>query len=207
MNLLLSRVAQKLLAVGLLLVLIAAGWFLIFENIAAKFAYYEKSIERQLELLARFQAVAAKEDELELRIEKLREVEKSRGGFLEGPTANVAAAELQKWLKDLVTRNSALLKSSQIYAAETAKSGFEKVSLGLTVVGDFDSLFQTLHSIETGTHFLVVEEFNARKQVVRRRVRSRAERGVVDTRGEAETLIQARIRIAGYLRVPVGSIQ
>ncbi len=128
----LSPALRRILAVAILAALLAALWGLVGEPVTTKFESYDQSIAQSQALLARYLRIGAARERLQRKLKEVRQTQASLGGFLEGASGELVAAQLQNKVKGLVEANEGRLKSIQILK-EQEENNFRRVAIRFPV--------------------------------------------------------------------------
>lgn len=124
-------------------------------------------IDELTDRLARAERVAAQDTELRSRYQAMRRAQSSRGYLLASETDAVAAAELQRILKDIATANGTNLMSTQILPA--AESGeLTRIALRVRLNGSLPGIVRTIYDLETNGIFLFLDNVSLRRATGRR---------------------------------------
>ena len=94
-----SPALRRILAVAILAVPLAALWGLVVEPVTTKFESYDRSMARSQALLARYLRIGAARERLQRQLKEVRQTQASLGGFLEGASGELVAAQLQNKVK------------------------------------------------------------------------------------------------------------
>ena len=146
---------SRVLAVGLLAALVAAGLVLVLlvaglhGKAFARLAAAERAQAAQAALLAR-------RDSLESEVAALREAGSATDVFLPDASEAQAAATLQELVKAAVVAGGAGLDSLETLPAE-AREGARSVGVRARLTADVPGLQALLHRLESGRPLVVVE--------------------------------------------------
>ena len=174
---------RAVIAVGLVLVLAAAGWVLLLEPALTRQREMTEMIPAREATLDGRRALVARRERLAVELEALdREIDDASVGFLPGPTAPLAAAALQKIMKDLAAGAAVDVRSERVLASQDL-SGVLEIPLELTVAGSVRQVVTLLARLERATSTLAVKDVKIR----------------VAAPGQPRELL-ATLVIAGYLR-------
>ena len=185
----LSPVLRRALAVAILAAILAALWALVVQPVTARFESYDRAITQSQALLARYLRTGGTRERLQAQLEQMRQTQASLGGFLEGGSGELVAAQLQNTVKKLVDANDGELKSIQILE-EQEENNFRRVAIRVTMTADTEAVQKIFYSLETANPYLFLDNIDMRAR------RTRAETG--RTRG-ADNL-QVRFDVSGYMR-------
>ncbi len=193
MNMTLSPVVSRILALALAIAPIGAVYSLAVEPVLDAHRGYAETIERSRGLVERFGRIGATRKPLERQLAELRKRAKSTSGYLEAKSATLAAAQLQNRVKRIVTRNGGSIRSLQTLPPQNERD-LERVSIRIQMTARIEQLQKIFHAFETGRTYLFVDDVNVRVQRTRR-ARRRRKQPVVD-----ERLLSVRLNLYGFAR-------
>lgn len=184
-----SPMVSRAVALGLLLVALAAIWSLLVEPLWARHQSALRSAEQSEALLLRYQRIAADRPALQDRLERVEEPRSDARRFLDGVSPDLVAAELQDRIKRAVESSGATLTSMRILAPED-QAGHRRVSLRVNLECETSALQELFHGIETAAPYLFLDNVDVR---VRRKAGQR--RGA-----PAAGSLRVRFDVHGYMR-------
>jgi len=179
------QLAITILLAALLLIFSVTVLPLWFANSAR-----QETIQELRQRLYRLQHMADEGVSLRPRLEQMKREKINNGHYLRGNTETVAAAELQRLMKTIASRNQVSVASTQILPA-TEKSDFVRIALKVRVRGSMQALVESFYNIESDKTFMFLDELSLR-DASRRRVQ------VVT----AAKLIDAEFELAAYAYMP-----
>lgn len=175
---------RTVIAVGLALVLAVGGYVLLLEPALTRQRERADIILAREATLEGRRALVARRDRLSGELETLeRQVDEASLGLLPGPTAPLAASELQKIMKDLASGASVDVRSERVLPPQEL-SGVLEIPLELTVAGSIRQIVTLLARLERATSTVAVKDLKIR----------------VAASGQPRELV-ATLLVAGYLRV------
>lgn len=186
----LSPALRRVLAVAILVAILAALGALVVEPVTAKFASYDRAVAQSQALLARYLRIGGERERLQVQLEQVRRAQASRGGFLEGASGELVAAELQNKAKNLVDANGGNLKSVQILK-EQDENNFRRVAIRVTMTANTVAVQNIFYSLETANPYLFLDNVDIRAS--RRRAQKTRTQGAGD--------LQVRYDVYGYMRI------
>lgn len=186
----LSPALRRVLAVAILVAILAALGALVVEPVTAKFASYDRAVAQSQALLARYLRIGGERERLQVQLEQVRRTQASRGGFLEGASGELVAAELQNKAKNLVDANGGNLKSVQILK-EQDENNFRRVAIRVTMTANTVAVQNIFYSLETANPYLFLDNVDIRAS--RRRAQKTRTQGAGD--------LQVRYDVYGYMRI------
>ena len=127
----------------------------------------QESIQVLHERLVRLQQMTDEDVSLRPRLERLKREEINNGHYLKGNTETVAAAELQRLVKNITGRNQVRVSSTQILEA-TEESNFLRIALKVRVRGSMRGLVESFYDFESDKTFLFLDRLVLRDASRRR---------------------------------------
>ena len=168
MNRAVPTLLSRLLALGLLVLVIGLAWIILVEPIRADFAAQETRIARATELLERFEKALNNEPKLRAEIESLRKNDGSPDPFLKGDSTQIIAANLQNQIQTLVAGEPGDIRSIQVLP-ESEEDGFEKIGLRVTLTAGIPTMQKIFYDIESSVPALFIDNLDVRTNIRRRR--------------------------------------
>ncbi|MDH3861451.1 MAG: type II secretion system protein GspM [Gammaproteobacteria bacterium] len=165
-----SSVLSKAAAIGVLVAGISLLLGITAYPLWSMNASYQDRIDELSYQLAHAQAIKKQDSELRRRYADVRRIQRSQGFVLESRSEALAAAELQRILKDVAGRQELSLVSTQILPAASEKE-LTRVSIRAKLKGPFENIVRTVYDLETNGVFLFLDNFTVR-QTVGQRVRT-----------------------------------
>jgi len=159
---------KRVLAVGVIAVLAVMAYYALTlvpdgEDLARTVDLKKKMLLKQRETLSR-------EEIYKTRLEQYKKhLDQDMTRLLAGDNPNVAAAELQKILKDFADRSSVEITGRNVIAAKKPENGIQKVSVRIDTNCNPEQLVQFLAAIENYEKFLMIDEFTINSIRVRNR--------------------------------------
>lgn len=184
-----SQQHRCILSVIILLLLLSVVVITLIAPWWQKMSFYDDQANDMAERIGRYQRLIDSKDELHAELAKFRQQQMKRGYFLKAGNRELAAAQLQKTVKELVTPAGGTLVSTQTIA-QNNKDDQGKVVVRVRMKGDVDALTSVLHAIESGHPLMFVENLTVRS---RKTVRGR--------RGARKTVynLDVNFDLASYL--------
>jgi len=150
---------QRHVALGILAVLVLGLLSITLLPIWLVNATYQSRIDTAHRQLARLEIEASADERLRPKLENLRRMQLRDGHYLKGDTDAVAAAELQKLVKGIASRNGMQLMSTQILPAGR-ESDFVRVTLRVRMRGTFAGTMASVHAFESNPTFLFLDRLS-----------------------------------------------
>lgn len=186
----LSPVLRRVLAVAILVAILAALWVLVVEPVTAKFDGYDRAITQSQALLARYLRTGDARERLQTQLEQVRQTQASLGGFLEGASGELVAAQLQNKAKNLVDANGGKMKSIQILKVQE-ENHFRRVAIRVAMTADTEAVQAIFYSLETASPYLFLDNIDIRVS------RKRAQKKRTESAGD----LQVRYDVYGYMSI------
>lgn len=166
-----GSLVSRLAAVGLLVLVLLAGWTFVVAPLVMGYQTTAEQIQRSQTLLERYRLLAAQQPELQRRVDEASQAAGASAGYLEGATEALAAASLQEQVRALVGGAGGELRSTQILPIEAAEEGApaRRVGLRLQLGIDLEALQTLLYGLEASEPYLFLEDVTIREQRMRRR--------------------------------------
>jgi hypothetical protein len=183
----LSPLAQRLIAVAVLLGLGAVTW-----HVAARplLTWRERSavaIETMRRQVVAHQRLAAAEPELEEALARLSAVGAERAHYLEGASDAVAGAALESRVVEAIAQAGGRTRSSRTVATET-EEGFRRIGIAVDFSIDATGLLDVVRGLEGGVPFVRIDRLDLRS--------TRSERAADGPTEEPP--LAAAIQVRGY---------
>lgn len=181
------RCGPYYLLLGLLAILIPAlvlvPWWIQWHD-------YRQTAVEVAERVARYQRLLAGEDALRSRLAAFNSQLKQRGYFIEAGNSELAAAEIQQFVKTLVEKSGGTLVSTQHLPGGQDAQWLRPVEIKVRLKGDVESLARILFGLESSNPVLAVEDVSIRSR--------RTLKGPRKSRVEGYSL-DVNFRVVGYL--------
>jgi Tfp pilus assembly protein PilO len=158
----LNRRERTLIGLGMAAVLVVGIYLLLVEPLVdrareakGRTAAREAALERRRLLIAQGPRSA---EELQ-RVTRRLESESAR--LLSGPTAPLAASELQKLLKDVAAGSNMEVRSERVLPA-TDREGLQEIPIEIIVVGSIRDTMTALYRLEHTDRLLMIKDLKIR---------------------------------------------
>jgi len=158
----LSPRERLVVGVGAVVALVIGGYLLVVEPLLARSRAAETSVPAREAALERRRLLIGQRARLveELAAADARlEMESRR--LLRGPTAPLAASELQKLVKDLLAAGNVEVRSERVLPASD-QHGLQQVPIELTIVGSIGDTVTALSRLERTDRLLALKDFKIR---------------------------------------------
>ena len=158
----LSPRERMVVGVGAVVALVIGGYLLVVEPILARSRTAETTVPAREAALERRRLLVAQRPRLaeELAAVDARlEMEARR--LLRGPTAPLAASELQKLVKDLLAAGNVEVRSERVLPASD-QNGLQEVPIELTIMGSIRDTVNALSRLERADRLLALKDFKVR---------------------------------------------
>lgn len=195
MNMTLSPVVSRILALALAIALVGAVYSFAVKPVLDAHRGYAETIESSRELVQRYGRIGATRRPLDRQLAMLRKRARSTSGYLEAKSATLAAAQLQNRVKRIVTRNGGAIRSLQTLPPRNERD-LERISIRIQMTARIGQLQKIFHAFENGPTYLFLDDVNIRVQRARRvRRRRKSKEPPVD-----ERLLSVRLNLYGFTR-------
>jgi len=151
---------QRLLALGILLIGLAALVGALVVPVLLLHHHYDRAIEDLGDKLTRYRRVAAQAPELRTALDAVR-TRDGRKFYLRNTATNLAAAELQELVKAAIENNGGRITTSQNTTARD-DGRFKQVGVNVQFFATTPALQKILAAIETQQPYLVVDNIAVR---------------------------------------------
>lgn len=178
----LSPQRQRILALVILALMIAAGYIVFVMPLRGLTASYDEQLQQLNERLAKAREILDEGSGAMAQLKRLELEEKRYGYYLENSRPTLAAAELQRRVKQTVEQHGGTIVSSQILGEQEA-NGLHRVALRVNLRVDLPTLQKILYELETKPPVLVLDNvaLTARPTGSTARLRGSVEQQVLDT--------------------------
>jgi len=183
-----SPVLRRLLALTILLAVAFAVWALIANPLMALQVQNARAIEGTKQLIAGFSRAAADRPRLQESLKAIEGRQTGQGKLLASKNADLAAAELQQRLKQVIGASGGTAESISILQPED-RASFRKITLRVAVASNTVALQKILHALENSAPYLYIQNLDVR---LRNQSQSAARRA-----GGHE--LQSRLDVHGYM--------
>lgn len=203
---------HRLLALGLLIIVAYIGYWLVGQVWWGKYTFYQDHVEQLQDRLQRYSAIVATRPQLEAALQRVRQDSSVERFYLTQTSPNLAATELQQQAKAIAESNGGRLASAQVLPV-VDEGGFSRVAIRLQIlVTEMDALQKILHTLESATPLLFIDNVQMRARQVRKRVAANVNRRDLrnqrDRRNRTrqrlpvvtETQLTMQFELAGYMR-------
>lgn len=151
----------RLLALGILLLAVAAAWLLVIEPVTSAFAAQDEEIAQAYRMLAAYEHRIALAPLVKKRLAQLKQAETSSTGTIGGASAELAAANIQNITRSVIEGRAGQVRSAQNLAPVTA-DGFQKIEIQYDVTLPMTKLKEIAYQIETSAPYLFLDSVDIR---------------------------------------------
>lgn len=146
---------RRTLALAILVAMMAVVWLLLVMPLRGLAIGYDQKLERLNQRLVGARTILGEGKAAREQLDRLAQAEKRHGYYLENNRPTLAAAELQRRVKQTVEMQGGSIVSSQILG-EQEENGLHRVVLRVNLRMDLPSLEKILHELETKPPVLVL---------------------------------------------------
>ena len=157
----LADLNQRNLAVGLLTLVLGCLVLITVWPIWSANSARQARIDIVQFQLSQLKRHAAVDEQLRPCLEQLRKSQLTDGHYLRSGTEAVAAAELQRIVKEITRRNGTQILSTQILPAGS-EGGFVRVALRVRARGRLTGIITSIYEIESYRTFLFLDNVSIR---------------------------------------------
>ncbi len=155
----LSPRGQRLTALALLVLVLAAAVGLVAGPYLAVAAAYDHRVGRLTEKLQQYRAMVQQGEGAREQQRVLARLERSHGYYLSGDKPTLAAAELQRRVKQVIEQQGGTVVSSQVLG-EKDEEGLRQIALRVTMRTGIETFARVLHTLEAQPPVLVFENMH-----------------------------------------------
>ncbi len=199
MALLAEQGNNRLTAILLFVITIILLYLLCFHWFITRHLDYGNEIAELSTQLGRFQQVAAQRPEYESLLQSLDNRESNENLFLEGGDFNEAAAQMSERLSQMI--NTQAEDTCQIVSRQPVRprvqERFQKVTVNVRMRCGIEDLKKVLYMLETSVPMVLTEELTV--------IKPRARRRATNPASQAQTALDIRFNMSGYLSTGGGS--
>lgn len=154
---------RRALALGILLLIVAAIGAITVLPVWLVNAHYQSRVEELQQTLARLESIAEQDGALRSRYAEFQELSSSTGYFLTGESDAVAAAQVQEVLKEIAESNGTRLMSTQMLPArQSEESDAREIALRVRAQGSLPGIVQSIYDLETSQVLLFLDGLSLR---------------------------------------------
>lgn len=159
----LSPPLSRALALSLLVAATGGVWGFVVSPALDAFDRAQAHIDEAADRLDRYRRAGRDRAELERMAGEQRRRWEESGVFLTADSAVLAAANLQKTIKDIVGRQQVALRSVQSLPPKT-EGRVEKVAVRVRLEADVPSLQKIIHEVEAASPYLFLDQVDIKAQ-------------------------------------------
>lgn len=158
----LSRRERLVIGAGAVVALAVGGYLILVEPRLTRSRGAESAVPAREAALERRRLLVGQRARLTEELAAVQaQVETESRRLLRGPTAPLAASELQKLVKDLLAAGNVEVRSERVLPA-TDRQGLQEVPIELTVVGSIRDTVTALARMESTDRLLALKDFKIR---------------------------------------------
>jgi len=174
MTLLDNKLAQRWLALGLLLLVLLMFVLLVMMPIVNKGMELNESKHALAFRLQQYQRVLTTKAAVAENLEQIKQAYTEQGYLNSQETSALASAELQEVIKKTIVEAGGQLSSTQVLPVST-KNEFTRITISVRMTGSSEVLRAVLYNIETSAPLIVIDQIDVRPM---RGVRNRKTRQI-----------------------------
>ena len=185
---------SKTTAIMLLVIALLLVYLLFFHWFILRHGEYADEIGDLRTQLGRFQTVASQGEALQSRLGEIRSSQNDADLFLEDPEFDEAAASMSGDIGEMVRTQAN--EGCQIVSRQPVRpkvqERFQRVTVNVRMRCDAEEFIQILHSMETGTPLMLVDDLNI--------IRPRTRRSNRSAKATVQGALDIRFNVSGYLK-------
>ncbi|MDO9162530.1 MAG: type II secretion system protein GspM [Methylococcaceae bacterium] len=167
-----SKLSQKWLALGLLVLVVLVFSLVVVMPIINKGLELNESKQALAFRLQQYERVLATQAQVAANVEQIKQAYAEQGYLNSQQTSALASAELQEFIKKTIVEAGGQLSSTQVLPVST-KGEFTRITISVRMTGSSEVLRTVLYNIETTAPLIVIDQIDIRPM---RGVRNRTTR-------------------------------
>lgn len=187
----LSKIQQRCLAIGLLIGVIVLVLALVIWPWYAQIQAEKEEITKQTARIQRYTRIIQGRDDVSTKVEQSKQDINALGYFNDQPSAALASADLQAFIKNTIVNAGGVLESTQDLPP-VEEEDLIHIAVNVRLSGDTNMLRTILYTIETAKPLKLIEELDVRPM---RGVRNHMTGQLEDT-----GTVSVNIQIGSYMR-------
>ncbi len=187
----LTPIQSRVLAVGLLALVLALVGVLLVAPVIAQQHRYDERIAELGERLQRYLNVAQTQSATQNALNQIKRQGASTRYYLRSDDETLASAELQEHIKRVIDRSGGQLVSTQVLASQRTEHA-NVATVRVDMRGDIEALHKVLHGLETGRPMLLLDNVSIRRGGHTFVTRAR--------QAQPEVQLQISFEASGYMR-------
>lgn len=152
---------RRILAIGLLVLLVGAGYLILLQPIVLAHQRYNERIGELHDRLASYKKIAGSRASLQKEFDRIkRQASATQAGYFKRKTQALAGAELQNQVKRVVESEGGNLISTQILQPgdeSKEKNIPPRVTIRIQMTGSIETIQKVLYKIESGQPRLFID--------------------------------------------------
>ncbi|MBW9261077.1 MAG: type II secretion system protein M [Candidatus Thiodiazotropha sp. (ex. Lucinisca nassula)] len=164
----LTPTQSRLLALGLLLLLVGVSLFAVIYPVWTLNSHYDETISNHQHQIQLYQRIYSQADHYQSEEARLKRFRQSDRRYLQSKTDSLAKAELQRRVKGVVSSNRGEILSTQIVSNDQ-EDGFSRVAIRVRMKSTLEDSVSIFHKLESEKPFLFVDEIVIRSRPIARR--------------------------------------
>ena len=158
-----NRERNRQLALGILVAVIAAAIAVVAIPVWLRHRHYDAAIADLTDKMERYQRLAATRPEVARQLEAIR-AKDARRFYLKNAGPALAAAEVQEALRQVIESSGGRLVGIGTPAAKD-DGRYRQITVNVQFTANMPALRRILHTVESGTPYVFVENLMIRSQV------------------------------------------
>jgi Tfp pilus assembly protein PilO len=158
----LGRRERVLIGVGVAVVLLVVVYLFLVEPLVGRAREAGSRTTAREAVLERRRLTIARGPQIAEELRSIKgQLEAESARLLQGPTAPLAASELQKLVKDAAARNNMEVRSERVLPASD-REGLQEVPIEIMIAGSIRDTVATLYRIEHAERLLMIKDLKIR---------------------------------------------
>ncbi len=152
---------QRWISLGLLVVTLLLVVFIVIMPLVSAGLDYHQQKQELVFRLQRAQQLVARKDQVKDDIQQIKRQYQQQNYFSTSSTVALASANLQKFIKSVISQAGGQLTSTQVLPSKN-EDGFNRVTVKVRMSGDIEVLRNVLYETESSVPLMIVDQIDIR---------------------------------------------
>ncbi|MCC7049387.1 MAG: hypothetical protein IT562_21945 [Alphaproteobacteria bacterium] len=152
---------DQLLAIGILVLVLAAAWLIVIWPIIEAFGDLKKTIANSQRIVLEFEARGAAVPDLRYQLDQVRKTQLAETGYVEGPNPAAASSALQATARRVLEMNGAALRSLQALPPNPEGTA-QRIAIRVDATIPGSRLLDLLYELRAASPSLFADNFDLR---------------------------------------------
>jgi general secretion pathway protein M len=152
---------QRWVSLGLLVVTLLLIVFIVIMPLVSTGLDYHQQKQELIFRLQRAQQLVARKDQVKDDIEQIKRQYQQQNYFSTSSTVALVSADLQKFIKSVISQAGGQLTSTQVLPSSSEDS-FIRVTVKVRMSAEIEALRSVLHEIESSVPMMIVDQIDIR---------------------------------------------